>query len=271
MVSVCMFRDVIRMSHSVCISNTQEMSYDASHVTLIFYRVGNQFWKEPILNIMAAAFTMSSFTHVEIAIGDEAGDFGKMCNVCRIFNDDVGVELTSRTGMNPQYSYLQLGCTSRAMRTMLSYARSLVGKPFSNIGMARSVVYPRKSNGESFFCAELVASILKQGGLMSSNSNPGAATPESLHRLYKNNAAMTANPYTLRQFSSLSQDTCAYPRQVIGFRGLLEDANHHERAVTTARTKHKRSDGSPPRATFQCISSNTSGRVDASSIIHLMR
>jgi len=157
------------------------------------------------------------------------------------------------------------------MRTMLSYARSLVGKPFSNIGMARSVVYPRKSNGESFFCAELVASILKQGGLMSSNSNPGAATPESLHRLYKNNAAMTANPYTLRQFSSLSQDTCAYPRQVIGFRGLLEDANHHERAVTTARTKHKRSDGSPPRATFQCISSNTSGRVDASSIIHLMR
>jgi hypothetical protein len=109
MVSVCMFRDVIRMSHSVCISNTQEMSYDASHVTLIFYRVGNQFWKEPILNIMAAAFTMSSFTHVEIAIGDEAGDFGKMCNVCRIFNDDVGVcGKTLKPGHGPTPYHISL-------------------------------------------------------------------------------------------------------------------------------------------------------------------
>ena len=68
--------------------------------------------KEPFLNIVAAAAQMSSFTHVEIAIGrlrppphthrtprtsfrilngtgSEAGSFGQMCNVCRIFNDDV--------------------------------------------------------------------------------------------------------------------------------------------------------------------------------------
>ena len=37
---------------------------------------------------------------------------------------------------------------------------------------------------------------------MSSSSNPGAATPQSLHKLYKHQGAVTANPYTLRQFAS---------------------------------------------------------------------
>jgi hypothetical protein len=36
---------------------------------------------------------------------------------------------------------------------MLAYARTLVGKPFSNMGMARSIFFPRKTDGESFFCA----------------------------------------------------------------------------------------------------------------------
>ena len=36
---------------------------------------------------------------------------------------------------------------------MLNYAKSLVGKPFSNVGMARSIVYPRQTDDSSFFCA----------------------------------------------------------------------------------------------------------------------
>ena len=60
---------------------------------------------------------------------------------------------------------------------MLAYARTLVGKPFSNAGMARSILFPRQTDGSSFFCAELVASVLKAGGLLSQSSNPGAATP----------------------------------------------------------------------------------------------
>ena len=45
------------------------MEQDGSSVTLIFYRVGERWWKEPLLNIIAAAAQMSSLTHVEIAIG----------------------------------------------------------------------------------------------------------------------------------------------------------------------------------------------------------
>lgn len=36
---------------------------------------------------------------------------------------------------------------------MLAYAKSLLKKPFSNVGMARSIMYPRVTDGESFFCA----------------------------------------------------------------------------------------------------------------------
>mgnify|MGYP006128484441 CR=1 FL=1 len=60
-------------------------------VTLIFYRVGDQWWKEPALNLLAAVAQFSSYTHVEIAIGEVHGAGGMMANVARIFNDAQGV------------------------------------------------------------------------------------------------------------------------------------------------------------------------------------
>ena len=74
---------------------------DGTSVTLIFYKIGEQWWKEPALNIVAAAAQMSSFTHVEIALGEDPGNGGQMTNVARVFNDAIGVELTQRTGRNP--------------------------------------------------------------------------------------------------------------------------------------------------------------------------
>ena len=55
-------------------------------VTLIFYKVGARWWKEPLLNIVASFAQMSDLTHVEIAIGEHAGRGGEMKNVCRIFS-----------------------------------------------------------------------------------------------------------------------------------------------------------------------------------------
>lgn len=60
---------------------------------------------------------------------------------------------------------------------MLKYAKSLIGKPFSNAGMARSIIYPRQTTGTSFFCAELVAAILQRGGLMCAPRMPPRRTP----------------------------------------------------------------------------------------------
>jgi hypothetical protein len=53
-------------------------------------------------------------------------------------------------------------------------------------------------------CAELVACVLKEGGLLEASSNPGAATPEMLYRIYKDQAAVTANPYVLRDINATS-------------------------------------------------------------------
>lgn len=175
------------------------MSDQGTSVTLIFYKVGQDWWREPALNLIAAAAQFSSYTHVELAIGETAGSNGQMANVVRIFNDPHGVELCERTGRNPQYTYLSIGCSRAAEQRMLAFARAQIGKPFSNMGMARSLLFPRKTSHESFFCAELVAAVLKAGGLMSADSNPGAATPHSLYKLYSKQAAATANPFTLRQ------------------------------------------------------------------------
>ena len=174
------------------------MNTDGSSVTLIFYRVGERWWKEPFLNIIAAAAQMSTLTHVEIAIGEEVGVNGMMKNVCRVFNDkahpnpnpnpnpnltifdaQVGVELVERTGRNPQarvlntrvrvrmrkrlcvraqYVYQQLGCSKNSVHKMLHYAKTCcVGKPFSNMGMARSLLWPRPTDSSSFLCAGAIS------------------------------------------------------------------------------------------------------------------
>ena len=76
-----------------------------------------------------------------------------MANVARIFNDQQGAELCERTGKNPAYTYLSIGCSKAQEQRMLNFARAQVGKPFSNVGMARSVFFPRTSNLNSFYCA----------------------------------------------------------------------------------------------------------------------
>jgi hypothetical protein len=100
---------------------------------------------------------------------------------------------------------VQIGCSERAIAAMMQFARGQVGKPFSSMGMFRSMVWPRATDMSSWYCAELVAACLKTGGLMSADSNPGAATPHSLYKLYKRQGAVMANPCTLRQqFGAMS-------------------------------------------------------------------
>ena len=189
-----------------------QKSNTPSSVTLIFYRLG-PLSSEPFLNIVASAVQFSSLCHCEIAIGESVGANGQMVNVARVFNDAVGVELAQRTGRNPRYSYLQLGCSELAVRRMLEFARAQVGKPFSQVGMARSIVFPRQSDHQSWFCAELTAAILQVGGLLNSQSNPGAATPSSLYAMYQSRAAVAANPWKLHLLQQQQQQQQQQHRQ----------------------------------------------------------
>ena len=137
----------------------------------------------------------------------------------------VGVELVERTGRNPQNLFIQLGCSKMAEQKMLHYVRTqCVGKPFSNYAMVRSLFWPRETTHESFFCAELVASILKVGGLLDANCNPGSATPEMLFRIYSPRAAVAANPVLLREMAQHS------PAATNGIAGTyIGNVSHAER------------------------------------------
>lgn len=175
-------------------------------VTLIFHRV-QRFKEEHIINSLAALATRSQFAHVEIAIGSDSNQSNQITNVCRIFNDHIGAELTQRTGRNPSFVYLQVGCSKVQEQRMLRFARQQVGRPFSSAAMIRSITScPRRTTGTSYFCAELVGAVLKEGGLLSSDSNPGSATPESLYSLYSRHAATTGNPFTLRCLAKQQAD-----------------------------------------------------------------
>ena len=140
---------------------------------------------------------------------------------------------------------------------MLAFARQQVGKPFSNVGMARSLLFPRQSDNRSFYCAELVAAVLKAGGMLSPDSNPGAATPHSLYKLYSKQAAATANPYTLRQPAKLSLNSVIGQRlppqalvQQVPLLGAPGGAAH---LGGHGGSQRRRSD-SPPRASFRVLS-----------------
>jgi len=116
---------------------------------------------------------------------------------------------------------------------MLHYARTkCLGRPFSNMGMARSILWPRQTDNSSFFCAELVAAILKEGGLMQQESNPGSATPEILYRLYKNRGALTGNPYVLRDM----QAACGAGLQFASLGHGPAHAHAHEQLYAAPRT-----------------------------------
>lgn len=149
---------------------------------------------------------------------------------------------------------------------MLAFAKAQIGKPFSNTGMARSLLFPRQSSYSSFYCAELVAAILKQGGLISTDSNPGAATPYSLYKLYSKQAAATANPYALRQmnsgltlntlggggFPSKSQENSAANVHAQNLGSFLYTGIVPELPLNTGGSARRRVD-SPPRASFKVL------------------
>ena len=169
---------------------------ESGQLTLIFYRLDQNWKNEPWMNIAAAIAQGSKFPHVELAIGSGLNKSGEMQNVLRIFSGET-VELVSRTGRNPNFSYVQIGCSKQQELKALEHAKSLQGKPFNLLAMVRSVVYPRTSTGNDFFCAELVASTLQAANLLSKDTNPGSATPQLLYELYGKNAATTANPFLL--------------------------------------------------------------------------
>ena len=131
------------------------------------------------------------------------------------------------------------------------------------------------------FCAELVAACLQEGGLLNRESNPGAATPHSLFKLYKGQAATTANPYTLRnQFSMPSGRPMHRVQSAPPRRPILEQRQPlltpdpgmpmgaqppSQRGVDRGRQRPD----SPPRAGLKIVSAGAVPRCDTTLTLSL--
>ena len=170
---------------------------------------------------------------------------------------------------------------------MLHFARQQVGKPFSGVGMARSLIWPRRPDGSSWFCAELVAACLQTGGLLNRESNPGAATPHNLFKLYKGKGATTANPFMLRnQCSAVPGRLGALPpqtarrddaqrRSLLGDEGgasepLLMRSGARCQTSVSHDAAGPRS-GSPPRVGLKVLHAGTSARRSSANVALSLR
>ena len=112
--------------------------------------------------------------------------------------------------------------------------------------MARSLIWPRQTDGSSFFCA-LVAAVLKEGGLLDPVSNPGAATPEGLHALYKARATTTANPFLLRQANCQKNLTT---NSIVQERVYVPPPLHHRAAAVQPQPSPHQAHAIPPAALY---------------------
>ena len=92
---------------------------------------------------------------------------------------------------------------------------------------------------------------------MSHTSNPGAATPQSLHKMYKDKAAMTGNPFLLRQFATPQNLGL---KNGIGAGGAVRGGQNL--SYLNHQSQRRRSD-SPPRATFRVVSDNGYAQISS--------
>ena len=111
-------------------------------------------------------------------------------------------------------------------------------------------------------CTELVAAILKEGGLMDQASNPGSATPETLYRIYKDRAAAAANPYVLRDVQARNHQlnfgttvgTSESEREsLLQHRAILAPTMAVPPSTSRPRMGERGRSDSPPRSHFRNI------------------
>ena len=101
------------------------MAEEGGSVTLVFYKVGNgiELLKEPFLNLVAAAFQMSNFTHVEISIGKTQAYFA---HIFGVQNRACALTLQVTT----QEAWARCATCAGSSTTTLGYALKCTRLPF---------------------------------------------------------------------------------------------------------------------------------------------
>lgn len=101
---------------------------------------------------------------------------------------------------NPRYTWLHFRIPRRNVVSAQAFANNQVGKPHSNWGVYKAVFWPGVPNYKSYYCVNLVASVIQQAGMLE-GINPNALLPDDLYDLLLDhpNRITDINPYLVEQ------------------------------------------------------------------------
>jgi len=86
----------------------------------------------------------------------------------------------------PNYHLLWLKVGPKARDHVQSFCENQVGKPLDAWGPYRSVLWPKQTNGEKWYCVEFVAAAVQQIGLIGYAVNPATISIDELYSTLNN-------------------------------------------------------------------------------------
>ena len=148
-------------------------------VSVAFYRGSDNSAEEPWLNVMAKIFT-GEFVHCELVFDDPCT--GAHTLACSVWQNET-VFLRPKKFGRTNWIHVELILPDISVRTMKAWCTEQIGKPFNTSGFYRCITpFPRYSNGDSWFCSELVVTALKEAGYLET-AIPSTCTPTYLYKM----------------------------------------------------------------------------------------
>ena len=149
--------------------------------------------KEPLLNRITSYFT-GKYMHCEILFASSLQH-----EACGIYQNETCFMRPKRF-MKSCWEFIALSVTRRQYNIMHSFCKEQAIKkvPFNTMGFYRCITpFPRKTDGDSWFCSELITTCLQAAHLLIAEI-PSASTPSSLyHALLSIGAFKTSAPEDL--------------------------------------------------------------------------
>jgi hypothetical protein len=101
---------------------------------------------------------------------------------------------------NPSYTWLHFHIPKGNVLTAQRFANNQVGKPHNDWGVYKAVFWPGLPDYDSYYCVNLVASVLQKAGMLE-GINPNALLPDDLYELLLDHPNRTTdiNPFLVEQ------------------------------------------------------------------------
>lgn len=165
-------------------------------VSVAFYRGGDDRSSEPLLNTLARTFT-GTYVHCELVFDDPSTGLHNLA--CSVWQRET-VFLKAKTFGRTNWTHIHLNLPQSAVRTIKTFCREQIGKPFNKWGFFRCLTpFPRYTDESVWFCSELVVSAFQRAGYLQ-NAIPATCTPTYLFEMLRSfDNCVGGNPLSERR------------------------------------------------------------------------